>query len=55
MQTILELHRTLAVTCCHSECCVPLGLDFEAAGVSVVNSIICFKGIESLNAHGKHA
>ena len=26
----------LTVTSCHSECCVPSGLDFEAAGDSVV-------------------
>ena len=29
-------HTMLTVTWCHSECCVPSGLNFEAAGGSVV-------------------
>ena len=37
----------LMVTWCCSECCVPSGLDFEAAG-GFVCSIIYFEDIESL-------
>jgi len=29
-------YTMLTVTWCHSECCVPSGLNFEAAGGSVV-------------------
>ena len=31
----------LTVTLCHSECCVPSGLDFEAAGDSIVCYFVC--------------
>ena len=40
----------LTVRWCCSECCVPSGLDFEAAGGSVVCYLLFvrFKGIELL-------
>ena len=31
----------LTITSCCSECCVPSGLDFEAAGDSIVHMLFC--------------
>ena len=44
----MRLHSTsytmLMVTCCHSECCVSSGLDFEAVGGSIVPYCLCLRG-----------
>ena len=39
------LHHAQRVICCHSECCVPSGLDFEAAAGSVVPYCLCLKAL----------
>ena len=44
MQSHSTSYTMLMVTCCHSECCVSSGFDFEAVGGSIVPYCLCLRG-----------
>ena len=44
----------LTVTYCRSDCCVPLGLDFEATGDSVCTLLFVQLFASSASSHCKH-